>query len=51
MELKVIEDGIEIPVELFVEPKKILQNMDFLKVMFPVLVDKISLLKLKKLDG
>lgn len=51
MELKVIKDGTEIPLDLFVEPKKILENMDFLKVMFPVLVDKISLLKLKKLDG
>lgn len=51
MELKIIKDGTEIPPELFVEPKKILDNMEYLRIMFPVLVDKISLLKLKKLDG
>lgn len=51
MELKIYKDEIELDAELFNEPKKIIEYMEELKILFPFIVDKIHLLKLNNLDG
>ena len=51
MELKIYIDEIEIDPDLFTEPKKIKSQLEELKYLFPFIVDKIQLLKLKNING